>query len=622
MRVRYKKFYLVIKGSEKMMLKNIEWDNSQIYTNFDAPQIDQDLQKIKQEISFLRESSLIFNSSLKDLEAGELADDKVMESAREITARQISLNIQISTIMTFANCRLSTNSQHPKAKELYSKTAQARNDLTTAVKPLDVFLKLAPQTFIAKYLKDKRVLETHFQVEHARKLSAYLLPTSEEILANNLSQHGLDAWGDLYSAISGRLKVIIDGDEFGLAQANGFLRGGDRELRAKAWKAINEAWSKNEESASAVLNALNGWRLDMNKSRSHTKDLHYLDVSCHTSRISRDTLNALIETTYKKREVGHLALNLMAKAMGVQKLHPSDLLAPAPVKSNESAIPFDEAIELIAEAFSEFDPDMGSFAKMMAEKRWIDSNPSENRSSGAYCTGFAREREPRVFITYTGSMGDVITLAHELGHAYHNWVMRDLPWVETHYSMTLAETASIFAETLVKEALLKRCKTKEEKLNIHWQNAESAAAMLLNIPARFEFEKNLVEARKERTQTPQEMKVMMSSAWEKWYGDSIQEYDSMFWASKLHFSISSLGFYNYPYLFGYLFSLGIYKQKEKLKGSFKQMYIDLLRDTGTMTAEDLIKKHLNEDISTSNFWQQSLDIVEKQVLEFKLLIDG
>lgn len=603
------------------MLNNIEWDNTRIYKNFDDSQIEKDLEKIKQQISALQENCLIFNSYLLKLGTKDLPDSSVMESARELTACRISLNSQISTMMTYANCQLSTNSQHPKAKELYSKTAQAGNDLTTAIQPLEVFLKLVPQAFIDEYLQDKRVLETRFQIEHERKLSSYLLPTSEEILANNLSQHGLRAWGDLYSAISGRLKVTIDGEAFGLAQANSFLRGGNRELRAKAWRAINESWGQHEESTSAILNAINGWRLDMNKSRSHTENLHYLDVSCHTSRISRETLDALMETTFKKREVGHLALKLMAKAAGVEKLHPYDLLAPAPVKSNESAIAFNEGIDLIAEAFSEFDPEMGSFAKMMAEKRWIDSSPSENRSSGAYCTGFALAREPRVFITYTGSMGDVITLAHELGHAYHNWVMRDLPWVETSYSMTLAETASIFAETLVKEALLKRCKTHEDKLKIHWQNAESAAAMLLNIPARFEFEKNLVEARKERPQTPHEMKLMMSGAWEKWYGDSLQEYDSMFWSSKLHFSISSLGFYNYPYLFGYLFSLGIYKQKDKLKSSFKQMYIDLLRDTGTMTAEDLIKKHLNEDISSSNFWQQSLVIVEKQVQEFKSLID-
>jgi oligoendopeptidase F len=213
-------------------------------------------------------------------------------------------------------------------------------------------------------------------------------------------------------------------------------------------------------------------------------------------------------------------------------------------------------------------------------------------------------------------MGNVITLAHELGHAYHNWVMRDMPITETSYSMTLAETASIFAETLVKKALLEKSENREDRLKIMWQNAESAAALLINIPARYEFEKSLVEARKVRPQSPDEMKKLMNSAWKRWYEDTLTEYDDMFWANKLHFSISSLGFYNYPYLFGYLFSLGIYGQKDKYGSGFKDLYHNILRDTGRMTAENLIEKHLSKDITKPAFWADSLNIVAEQVREF------
>jgi oligoendopeptidase F len=202
-------------------------------------------------------------------------------------------------------------------------------------------------------------------------------------------------------------------------------------------------------------------------------------------------------------------------------------------------------------------------------------------------------------------MGNVVTLAHELGHAYHNWVMKDLPYSKTHYSMTLAETASIFAETLVKRDLLSLAETKEDKLNILWQDAESAAALMINIPARYEFEKSLVEARKIKPQTPSELKEMMSESWEKWYGDTLTSYDPMFWANKLHFSISGLGFYNYPYLFGYLFSLGIYGQKDKFGEKFNGLYNEILKDTGSMMAEDLIQKHLGQDIEKAGFWLYS-----------------
>ncbi|MBX2865119.1 MAG: peptidase family M3, partial [Leptolyngbyaceae cyanobacterium MAG.088] len=206
------------------------------------------------------------------------------------------------------------------------------------------------------------------------------------------------------------------------------------------------------------------------------------------------------------------------------------------------------------------------------------------------------------------------------GHAWHNWVMRDLPLMQTYYSMTLAETASIFAETLVRDALLQQAQTPAQKLEILWQDAQSAAVFLLNIPARFEFEKQLVEARKQGVVITPKLKTMMTDSWQRWYEDSLSEYDDMFWATKLHFSISQLSFYNYPYLFGYLFSLGIYAQQERLGEQFNQLYTNLLCDTGSMTAEELVSHHLQQDISQPQFWDASLTIVEKSIEQFEKLV--
>lgn len=219
-------------------------------------------------------------------------------------------------------------------------------------------------------------------------------------------------------------------------------------------------------------------------------------------------------------------------------------------------------------------------------------------------------------------MTNVLTLAHELGHAWHNWVMRDLAPMASHYPMTLAETASIFAETLVREALMAQATTPAAQLEIAWQDAQSAAIFLLNIPARFEFEKRLVEARKVGTVQPAQLREMMSASWQMWYEDSLSQYDDLFWASKLHFSISGLGFYNYPYLFGYLFSLGIYAQQPVYQDNFNQLYTQLLRDTGTMTAEDVVQHHLHKDISQAQFWQDSLAIVETSVAQFERLVSS
>ena len=484
-----------------------------------------------------------------------------------------------------------------------------------------MFLIRASDAFIAALVADPAMAEVAFLLRCDRKLQTQLLTVPEEQLISGLSVTGLHGWGTLYSKLAGTLQCQINGEQMGLASATNLLSDPDVATRKAAWQGIQSAWGEHQETVAAILNAINGWRLEETRQRAHTSELHYLDKSCLQSRIERDTLTALMDTTYQNRTIGQRAINAMATASGLEKMGPWDILAPAPAADQDAkTYTFDEAINLVADAFSEFNPDMGEFALMMAEKGWIDGEPTPNRSTGAYCTKFAGPREPRIFMTFTGTMNNVTTLAHELGHAWHNWVMRDMPLMMTSYPMTLAETASIFAETLVSNALLKQADTPAQKLAVRWQDAESAAAFLVNIPARFEFEQRLVEARKQVTVGTAQLRQMMGDSWQKWYEDSISEYDELFWATKLHFSISSLGFYNYPYLFGYLFSLGIYAQRETYGEAFDALYRGILRNTGSMTAEEVVMEHLKQDIRQPQFWQASLDIVDQAVSEFEALV--
>lgn len=215
----------------------------------------------------------------------------------------------------------------------------------------------------------------------------------------------------------------------------------------------------------------------------------------------------------------------------------------------------------------------------------------------------------------------MLTLAHELGHAFHNWVMRDMPICQTRYPMTLAETASIFAENVVRDHMLNQAKSKEEKLEMLWEELSSCYALMVNIPVRFEFEKAFYEQREQGDLDASQLCQLMSNTWKAWYGESMSQPDSYFWASKLHFSISEVSFYNYPYLFGYLFSIGVYSQRAEKAERFYADYVDLLRDTGSMMAEDVVKKHLGMDLSGSEFWQQSIDTVKAKIDEFEALLD-
>lgn len=610
----------------KTNLQTTSWDNSNIYSNFQDPQISEDLQALQKNIEKLHLKNTFFENLLPLISNKSIADlEDSIPLARQCYRLNLDCDILVESLHVYARTAVTVNSLNSDAQRLLAKTEQLLASLTQAHMPLQLFLLRSPQNYLELFLDDENVNEIRSSLEHSRKNEDFLLNITEENILEGLSVSGFHAWARLYSELSGSLQVDINGQKMGLAQASNLLFHQDSKSREMAYHAINQAWEQNEISAASILNSLTGWRLENNRVRSKKRALHYLDNSCHQQKITRTTLETLIQTTYENRHIGHRALKLMAiendsLKKGFAKLNPWDLLAPYPSATTPSVdISLPEAMQLITKAFERFSPDMADFAKHMFTKNWIDATPSANRASGAYCTNFAKIREPRVFITYDGSLKNLITLAHELGHAYHYWVMKDMKLGQTHYSASLAETASIFAETLVRDYILENAQTSEEKKSILWQELESAASLLINIPARFEFECRMFEQRKLQTLSATDLKNLNKQAWQHWYEDTLTDYNEMFWASKLHFSKSRISFYNYPYLFGYLFSLGIYAKKNENSLDFKKLYIDILRDTGTLNAEDLIQKHFSEDITQKDFWVQSLKIVENSINEFERL---
>ena len=596
------------------------WDNSHFYASSNDPLIAATVEELKQAIATLAECCTPFTQQIETAENLPAEQfDHLLTQVRAAHQQRTDIAKQLGNLQTFISSTLSVNSRDASASQWKPFLQQLSAEMNQATKALDVFLLRVSEGFIQLLMADPVLEELSFSLQHRRKLKDQLLSVAEEKLITGLAVNGLQGWGNLYTELAGTLQVTVDDNSVGLAKAFNLLSSPDRAMRSEAWHGVKTAWEDRAETVATILNAINGWRLEEAKQRGRHRALHYLDKSCHQSRIDRATLDALMETTYQRRSIGQRALNAMGKVLKIQPMAPWDLFAPAPAVKQTSAFSFEAAIELIANAFRQLTPAMGDFAVMMAEKGWIDAQPTPNRATGAYCTSFSEPREPRIFMTFEGSMNNVLTLAHELGHAWHNWVMRDLPRYKTDYSMTLAETASIFGETLVRDALLAQANTPEQKLEIAWQDGAAATTFLLNIPARFTFEQNLVEARKQGFVIADRLKVMMRDSWQHWYEDSLTSYDEMFWASKLHFSIAELSFYNYPYLFGYLFSLGIYAQRERYGEDFNNLYTTLLRDTGSMTAEDLVQCHLQQDIRHPEFWQASLDIVDRAVSQLEAL---
>jgi len=586
------------------------WDNRQFFDTSADPRIAETVADLEAAIAALVDECAPFTQRIETAETLPTNEfDVVLNRVRDAHEHRTVIAKQLGNLRTFISSVLSVDSRDVRASEWKPALQQLSAELSQAMTALNVFLLRVRDDFIQLVMADPILEELSFSLKHQRKLNDQLLSVAEEKLVTGLAVNGLQGWGNLYTELAGTLKCTVDGDTVGLAKASNLMSSGDRSIRSEAWHGIQSAWESRAETVAVILNSINGWRLEESKQRGHQRVLHYLDKSCHQSCIDRATLDALMDTTYQRRFIGQRALHAMGKVLNIDEMAPWDLFAPPPASSQAKEFSYDEAINVVATSFRKLTPAMGDFAEMMAEKGWIDAKPTPNRSTGAYCTSFSDPREPRVFMTFEGSMNNVLTLAHELGHAWHNWVMRDLPRYKTYYSMTLAETASIFGETLVRDALLAQANTPEEKLEIAWEDGAAATTFLLNIPARFTFEQKLVEARKQGFIVADTLKSMMRESWQHWYETSLSSYDEMFWASKLHFSIASLSFYNYPYLFGYLFSLGIYAQKERYGEAFNDLYTTLLRDTGSMTAENLVQHHLEQDIRQPEFWNASLDIV-------------
>ncbi|NAZ53718.1 M3 family oligoendopeptidase [Vibrio toranzoniae] len=590
------------------------WDLSIAYRDLDDAKIEQDIELIQQCIELLYQHVEIRHVIL------------AMQNAIQTSEAAGTL---LSTINTFANCHASVDATHTEAKALLGRVAKLNSEMSQAFSPYEDTLIHAEPEFIDAVLEHESVdvAGQRFAIESSRKLSSSRLSVAEEQLLAAMKVDGRDAWGRLYDNLTGSLKLSlkVQGEEeaLGFSQAVSLLYGSEFEKQEPAWRAVQSAMKTHEESFASILNALAGWRLTENKKRSKISDVHFLDPSLHGSRIVPETLDTMMSVAKANRNIGQKAGLLMARVHGLDEMKPwNHLAAMPPLGDSESTLySFDEAIEVIKTAFDEVNPEMAEFVGLMVENGWIDAAPAANKRLGAYCTKFAATRTPLVFMTWGGSRSNLMTLAHELGHAFHYWVMRDMPLCKTRYPMTLAETASIFAENIVRDHLLQQAQTRNEKLEMLWEELSSSLALMVNIPVRFEFEKAFYEQREKGELTAKQLCDLMETTWKEWYGDAMTEADPYFWASKLHFSISQVSFYNYPYLFGYLFSKGVYAQRDAKGEQFYEDYVSLLRDTGSMMAEEVVQKHLGMDLTQADFWQQSIDMVKVQIDEFERLLN-
>jgi len=469
---------------------------------------------------------------------------------------------------------------------------------------------------------DLRFAPFAFHVREELLWQAKQMPAALEDLASDLQRSGGDAWGRLQEMVTSSASAVWDeasGARKTLVELRGLAYDADRSIREKAYRLELEVCKSVEIPVAAALNGVKGCSVSLDARRNWSSSL---DKSIEQARITRKTLEALLHAMEASLPSWRRYFKAKARLLGVKNCAFYDIFAP--LLSRESAaeasprkFTFVEAEDFIVEKFLSFDPAMGDFAARAFAEAWIDAEPRPGKVGGAYCAGFPKAKVSRVLCNFDGSFNSVTTMAHELGHAWHGAQVADLPYASSQYPMTLAETASIFAETLAFESAYKAASSADKAglLELHLQDA---CQVIVDILSRFYFESALFERRPRGELAPSEFCALMLDAQKRSYGDALDPelLHPYMWLVKSHYYSPDLAFYNFPYAFGQLFGVALYARYEAEGPAFSRTYRELLSDTGRMSAVELTAK-AGFDIETPDFWRSALDKFADQTAELE-----
>jgi oligoendopeptidase F len=522
---------------------------------------------------------------------------------------------------SFVSCLMADNQKDKKAVLLSGQIKTLYAEYLSSLTDFDQILTGTKDQVWADLLKLDAFVEIAFPLTERRALAKEKLPPEQEALINDLAIDGYHGWGDMYNTTVSQFRMPVEegGKTVELSAGQGFnrLHTENLEERTRLFELWEQSWADKADYCAEALNHLGGFRLQMYKHRGW-KSIHKEPLEIN--RMSEKTLHVMWDVIDRSKDIFVEYLNRKAKLMGLEKLAWVDV--DAPLGEAAQKISFDDGAKIILDQFESFSPKMAAFSKKAFEHSWIEAEDRAGKRPGGFCTSFPIAGETRIFMTYGGTANNVSTLAHELGHGYHQHVMNDMPALAQQYAMNVAETASTLAEMIVSDAAVKKASTDEERVILLEDKIQRTIAFFMNIHARFIFETNFYEERSKGLVSVERLNELMVSAQKKAFKDSLSSYHPHFWAAKLHFYSTEVPFYNFPYTFGYLFSAGIYAKAQEAGPAFEDQYISLLRDTGSMTVEQLAQKHLGVDLTKPDFWQSAVDMAIEDVKQFMALTDA
>ncbi len=527
------------------------------------------------------------------------------------------VSVRLEQLGTYAVCAAAADATGKDALRADTRANELWNRYSRALVVPNARIARGSDAFFAGLLDHPALAHMRGMHEEKRRLARFRLPEAEDALSTELARDGILAWGELYDVTSGALRVRFDrgnGEEdLSPGQLSSTLSSDDRDLRLRAHATLVDGWRSIGDTCARALTHITGTRMVLNARRG----LDVLDEPLATAKIERRTLDAMMEAARRAQPLMHRYLAAKARIMGVDRLAWPDTFAGVGTSMGKTS--YADAQDFIVTNFGAFAPGFADFAKRAFEGGWIEVEDRPGKRGGGFCADVPLLKESRIFMTWGGDARSVGTLAHELGHAYHNEVLHAVAPSQRRVPMTLAETASTFAEALVREASLASEQDPGRRLRLLDGSLSDALAFLCNIPARFELEQALYRLRAEGPLDAEVLSAETEAIFGRWYGPSVAKVDPTYWASKLHFYIPTLAFYNFPYTFGFLFANLVYAHFRPRGADGLPGYAELLRLTGDHWAEPVARHALGVDLGEVATWSRALEPVERDLLAFEAL---
>ena len=609
-------------ASEVSPLSNVDlgplprWDLSNVYPSLDSDSLRKGFAELKSQVDALDVFIEDHKISRETRNGARQSVAETKESVDGFLERANSALRLHSTINAYVGSYVTTDSFNTQAKRLESELELVGVRLEKQGMKFTGWVGAIRENLPA-ILTNPGIARDHaFYLGETAEQSRYLMTEPEEALAADLELSGSNAWSKLQGTVCSQLTVEFNAggksQKLPITALQNLSHSPDGELRRRAYEAEMAAWDSVRESLAAALNGVKGSAIILDRRRGRQDALH---ASLDTSRIDRETLETMLSVMQESFPIFRRYMTAKAKRLGKDKLAWWDLFAP--IGEHERTFTWQEAVRFILTQFGAFDERLRRLALRAFDNNWVDAEPRDGKRGGAFCMDVPAVEESRVLCNFDGSLDQVSTVAHELGHAFHNECLAGKTMLQRITPMTLSETASIMNETIITNAALSEAAKPEEELAILETYLIGSSQVMVDITSRFLFEKEVFERRVNSELSANDFCEIMLRRQKETYGSGVDEefMNKYMWTWKVHYYIPSFSFYNYPYAFGLLFGTGLYALYTEEGKKFVKDYEALLASTGDARPAELASR-FGFDIRKPDFWRNSIRIVEGKVRRY------